>query len=242
MSSVTKEISMEAEQDLIVENALLRQLLVEAGLHAAEQDVAGKLQLLISEELHHRVQNTLATVQAIVSQTLRTANSMEEAQGAIEQRLASLGRVHNLLLRTSWVQANLHAIIFAASQPFRTSEVTQFQIYCSRSLVVAAGAALPTAMVLNELCTNATKYGALSVPEGRVQITAQVEESGKAARLTWRETGGPRVKPPTRRSFGSRLIEQALLADTRGKGRIQFLPDGVVCELEVALFEQIVTV
>jgi two-component sensor histidine kinase len=226
------------DEDLLVQNALLRQLLVEAGLHAAEQDLAGKLQRLISEELHHRVQNTLATVQAIVSQTLRTANNMEEAQGAIEQRLRSLGRVHDLLLRTSWVQANLHAILIAATQPFRTNEAAQFQIDCPRNLVVAAGAALPTAMVLNELCTNATKYGALSIPEGRVHITAEVDESRKAARLTWRESGGPLVKLPTRRSFGSRLIEQSLLADTRGKGRIQFLPGGVVCELEVMLLEQ----
>jgi two-component sensor histidine kinase len=137
-------------------------------------------------------QNTLATVQAIVSQTLRTADNMEEAQGAIEQRLRSLGRVHDLLLRTSWVQANLHAILIAATQPFRTNEATQFQIDCPRILMVTAGAALPTAMVLNELCTNATKYGALSTPEGRVHIiTAEVDESRKAARLTWRESGGP---------------------------------------------------
>ncbi len=229
---------MKADEDLLVENAVLRQLLVEAGLHAAEQDLAEKLQRLISEELHHRVQNTLATVQAIVSQTLRTADSMAEAQGAIEQRLRSLGRVHDLLLRTSWVQANLFAILTAATQPFRTNEATQFQIDCPRNLAVTAGAALPTAMALNELCTNATKYGALSVPEGRVHITAEVGESGESARLTWREIGGPPVKTPTRRSFGSRLIEQSLLADTQGRGRIQFLPDGVVCELEVTLLAQ----
>ncbi len=222
---------------LVIDNALLRELLVQAGVHAAEQDLAGKLQRLVSEELHHRVQNTLATVQAIVSQTLRTAESMSEAQTAIEHRLRSLGRVHDLLLRTSWAQANLHAILLAATQPFRVHEGTQFLIDCPRDLAVAAGAALPTAMVLNELCTNATKYGSLSVHGGQVNITAEVAPSGKTVRLTWRESGGPSVLPPTRRSFGSRLIEQSLLADTRGKGQIQFLATGVVCELEVALLE-----
>lgn len=229
---------MEIEEDLVSENALLRQLLIEAKLNEAEQVVAEKLQRLISEELHHRVQNTLATVQAIVSQTLRTADSTEEAQEAIEHRLQALGKVHDLLLRTSWARANLRAILLAATRPFGMHEGRQFAIDCPQNLAVTARAALPTAMVFNELCTNATKYGALSVPEGRVHIRVDVDESGKSARLTWRETGGPLVKVPTRRSFGSRLIEQSLLADTQGKGRIQFLPGGVVCELEVALLEQ----
>jgi two-component sensor histidine kinase len=132
------------------------------------------------------------------------------------------------------VQANLQAILVAATQPFVTREGAQFVIDCPRNLSVTAGAALPTAMVLNELCTNATKYGALSVPAGCGHITAKADEGGKTAHMEWQETGGPVVKIPTRRSFGSRLIEQSLLADTQGRGRIQFLPSGVVCELEVA--------
>jgi two-component sensor histidine kinase len=93
-------------------------------------------------------------------------------------------------------------------------------------------------MVLNELCTNATKYGALSVPVGRVLITAVVTKGGDRVRIIWRELGGPPVSIPTRRSFGSRLIERSLLADVEGRGRIKFLPSGVVCELKVALLSE----
>lgn len=229
---------MKPNGDLAIENALLRQLIAEAGIQAAEQDLAGKLQRLISEELHHRVKNTLATVQAIVSQTLGTADSMEEAKEAIEQRLRSLGRVHDLLLQTSWVQADLYAVLCAAVQPFSMDDKTQFSIDCPKDAIVTAGAALPLAMVLNELCTNATKYGALSIPIGRVLITAVLTKGGDRVRIVWRELGGPLVKAPTRRSFGSRLIEQSLLADVEGRGRIKFLPGGVVCELEVALLSE----
>jgi two-component sensor histidine kinase len=224
--------------ELAIENALLRQLIAEAGIQAAEQDLAGKLQRLISEELHHRVKNTLATVQAIVSQTLGTADSMEEAKEAIEQRLRSLGRVHDLLLQTSWVQADLCAVLCAAVQPFSMGDKTQFSIDCPKDAIVTAGAALPLAMVLNELCTNATKYGALSIPIGRVLITAVVTKGGDRVRIIWRELGGPPVSIPTRRNFGSRLIERSLLADVEGRGRIKFLPAGVVCELEVALLSE----
>jgi two-component sensor histidine kinase len=125
--------------ELAVENALLRQLIAEAGIQAAEQDLAGKLQRLISEELHHRVKNTLATVQAIVSQTLGTADSMEEAKEAIEQRLRSLSRVHDLLLQTSWVQADLYAVLCAAVQPFSMDDKTQFSIDCPKDAIVTAG-------------------------------------------------------------------------------------------------------
>lgn len=142
------------------------------------------------------------------------------------------------MLRTSWVQANLHAVILAATQPFHTGDGTQFSIDCPRDAIITAEAVLPLAVVLNELRTNATKYGALSNPAGQVHITAEIAKSRETVRMTWRESGGPLVRPPTRRSFGSRLIEQSLLADIECKRRIKFLPGGVFCELEVALLQQ----
>ena len=93
---------MASENDLglEVENVNLRRLLAQAGIHAAKQKVAGRLQRVLLEELHHRVKNTLATVLAITSQSLRTAESLEHGRKAIESRLLALGRVHDLLLQT----------------------------------------------------------------------------------------------------------------------------------------------
>ena len=88
-------------------------------------------------------------------------------------------------------------------------------------------------MVLNELCTNAVKYGALSCPTGRVDIDATVSAKGDSFLLVWAETGGPTVQEPSRRSFGSKLIEHAFVAQLQAKARLTFAPTGVVYELEV---------
>jgi two-component sensor histidine kinase len=105
---------------LEAENLDLRRLLAQAGVDAAEHQVADRLQRLLLEELHHRVKNNLATIQAIVSQSLRTAQSIEEGRKAIESRLSALGRVHDLLLQTSWSQTKLEAIVKTAIEPFDT--------------------------------------------------------------------------------------------------------------------------
>lgn len=100
---------MNAEDDLRLqtENVDLRRLLAQAGIDAAEHKVLESLQRLLVEELHHRVKNMLATVMAITSQSLRTAESVEDGRQAIEQRLMALGRVHDLLLKTTWTSAKL---------------------------------------------------------------------------------------------------------------------------------------
>lgn len=225
---------MSDDEELERENKSLRILLARAGLESAEHDVARKLQQLMLEELHHRIKNTLATVQAIVSQSLRAADTILEAQEAIEQRLQSLGRVHDLLLKTSWIQASLSSLITTAIEPFREKGTGQFSV-TSPEIDVAAPAALPLAMVLNELCTNASKYGALSVPNGRVDIAARIDGDARQILLSWTETGGPTVKEPARRSFGTRLIEQSLLSTLDGRGKIQYPPTGLVCVLAIPL-------
>ncbi|MEI9902428.1 MAG: sensor histidine kinase [Hyphomicrobium sp.] len=218
---------------LATENLDLRRLLAQAGLEAAEHQTAQALQRILVEELHHRVKNTLATVQAIVSQSLRAAQSVDEGRRAIENRLQALGRVHDLLLRTSWSKAKLEDIMKAGIEPFVTPAAPQIALR-SADIDVAAAAALPLAMVLNELCTNAVKYGALSRPSGRVSIDATVP-ANTTFLLVWAEIGGPAVQEPTRRSFGSKLIEQALVTQLNGKARLGFEPGGVRYELEVPL-------
>ena len=100
---------------------------------------------------------------------------------------------------------------------------------------VAPSAVLPLALVLNELCTNAVKYGALSSPAGRVEIEALVDGGGERFLLTWAEKGGPTIEKPRRRGFGSTLIEHAFVAQLQGKARLDFDPAGVRYRLEAPL-------
>jgi two-component sensor histidine kinase len=230
------------EDALEVENAGLRELLTQAGIDAArllaqagidatENEVAKRLQRLLLEELHHRVTNTLATVHAITSQSLRNAVSLEEGRLAVESRLVALGRAHDVLLQANWASAKLNDVIDAAIAPFDNDNVKRFVVQ-ETDIEVGPGAVLPLTMSLNELCTNAVKYGALSDAAGRIAITPAVD--GRRFKLTWTEKGGPTVREPTRRSFGSRLINR--LADQlHGDVSLKYEPAGVVYELDVPL-------
>jgi two-component sensor histidine kinase len=222
----------EDEIRLEIENLDLRRLLAQAGIDAAEQKIVEKLQRLLVEELHHRVKNTLATVMAITSQSLRTAKNVDDGREAIEHRLLALGRVHDLLLETNWTSAQLAAIVKAAIDPFDAGGRFVVQ---SSNIDVSPAAVLPLAMVLNELCTNAVKYGALSNATGRVEITSTVDDAKKLFRLRWTESGGPVVAIPTRRSFGSRLIEHSFVRQLNAEAQLMFEPSGVVCVLDIPL-------
>ena len=134
---------------------------------AAIRDIeaAKRVQRLLLRELHHRVKNTLATVIAITSQSLRTAQNLEEGRLAVESRLVALGRAHDLLLQTNSTGAKLIDVIRDAIEPFDSPDVQRF-IVQDTDIDIGAGAVLPLTMSLNELCTNAVKYGALSNTRG----------------------------------------------------------------------------
>jgi two-component sensor histidine kinase len=220
------------ELRLDLENAKLRQLLAQAGIDAAEQKVMEGLQRLLLEELHHRIKNVLATVMAIASQSLRNADSVEHGREAIESRLRALGRVHDLLLKTNWTSATLSSIVQTAIEPF--DKGARFSVIIP-DIDVNPAAVLPLAMILNELCTNAVKHGALSNDNGCVAISAAVDASEERFGFTWVETGGPSVQMPTRQSFGTRLIEQGFVGELRGEAHLSFEPSGVVCKLDIPL-------
>ena len=220
------------ELRLDIENAKLRQLLAQAGIDAAEQKVMAGVQRLLLEELHHRIKNVLATVVAIASQSLRNADSVEHGHEAIEHRLLALGRVHDLLLKTNWTSATLASIVQTAIEPFDKGERFSVEI---PDIDVSPAAVLPLAMILNELCTNAVKYGAFSNASGCVAISAAVDASEERFSFTWVETGGPSVQTPTHTSFGTRLIEQGFVGELRGEAHLAFEPSGVVCNLDIPL-------
>ncbi|HEY1425435.1 MAG TPA: HWE histidine kinase domain-containing protein [Caulobacteraceae bacterium] len=184
---------------------------------------AAALQRLLVNELNHRVKNTLATVQAITSQTLRGAASLDDARGAIEDRIISLARVHDLLTARSWSGADVCDVAARALQPFAPAQVE----LTGPSVDVSPQHALALSLALHELATNAAKYGALSVPDGRVEIRWERWDDG--LRLTWRERGGPPVATPTRRGFGTRLLE-ASFGDVGGHSRLSYAPEGVIAE------------
>lgn len=234
MHTTPRRVATEDEVRLEVENVDLRRLLAQAGIDAAEQKGVERLQRVLMEELHHRVKNTLATVMAITSQSLRSADSLEHGRQAIDHRLLALGRAHDLLLQTTWTSAKLATILTTATEPFDSRGAGHFIIQSS-DIDVSSGAVLPLAMVLNELCTNAVKYGALSNADGRVEITAIVDAPREQFQLRWVEKGGPTVRTPTRRGFGTKLIEQSFVRQLNGEARLSFEPSGLVCVLDIPL-------
>jgi len=208
-------------------------LLAQAGIDAEQRETADRLQKLILEELHHRIKNTLATVSAIASQSLRTATSIEHGQHAIESRLLALGRAHDLLLQARWSSASLAHIVQGATEPYDSEGEGKFSIQ-GPDLKITSGAVIALAMTLNELCTNTTKFGALSVPAGRIEIIWTIDEKNARLHLTWSENGGPEVHAPTRRSFGTRLIE-TLGKQLNGKVEMAYAPNGFIYALDVPL-------
>src|SRR5674476_191581 len=151
-----------------------RELLAQAGIDAKEREASDKLQKLILEELHHRIKNTLATVNAIASQSLRNVSGAEHAQHAIEGRLLALGRAHDLLLQAQWTSADLGQIVRGATEAFDNPDMPKFSI-AGPDVRMTSGAVIAIAMTLNELCTNTTKFGALSVSTGRVDVAWTVD-------------------------------------------------------------------
>jgi two-component sensor histidine kinase/CheY-like chemotaxis protein len=208
-------------------------LLAQAGIDAKEREAADKLQKLILEELHHRIKNTLATVSAIASQSLRTATSIEHGQHAIEGRLIALGRAHDLLLQARWANADLANTIRGATEPYDSEGGGRFSI-SGPDIKITSGAVIALAMTLNELCTNTTKFGALSVPGGSVDIAWSIDEEKQRLQMTWSEKAGPSVSAPSRQSFGTRLIG-SLGQQLKGQVKLAYEPTGFVYALDVPM-------
>ena len=191
------------------------------------------LRLLVNE-LNHRVKNSLATIQAIAAQSFNGTHSLPQAQEAFSNRIVALAEAHDLLTRENWEGAELHDI--AARLAVLHGGSSRF-VLVGPSIRLSPRTALSLSMALHELATNAVKYGALSVPGGRILISWDLAPGPGAERLDliWTESGGPPVKPPTQRGFGSRLIERGLAAELSGEASIKFEPAGVVCHIRALL-------
>ncbi|WP_262296400.1 PAS domain-containing sensor histidine kinase [Microvirga sesbaniae] len=219
----------------IVENGELRRLW---GIQRdiSERRRAEEQRTLLIHELNHRVKNTLATVQSIASQTLRNAASMRDAKEALEGRLIALARAHDVLTRESWEGAELQEIVAQAVAPYASRGEDRLHL-SGPEVRLSPRMALALAMALQELATNAVKYGALANATGEVRVSWDVEQVSPSPRLhlRWEETGGPPVQPPGRRGFGSRLIERSLSQELNGVAQIAFRPAGIVCSVDAPL-------
>jgi len=205
-------------------------LLVQSGIDAEERDAADKLQHLIHAELHHRIKNLLATVGAITHQSIRTATSMAHASSAIDGRFAALARAHDLLTRASWENATIDSTVRSAIEPFDQGG-SRFVI-AGEDIRIASSSVIAFAMTLNELCTNTTKFGALTDPAGQVHISWRID--GQRLHFEWAESGGPLVSEPTRKSFGTRMMT-SLAYQLKGKVELNYEPRGFVYTLDVPL-------
>ena len=187
---------------------------------------------LLIQELEHRIKNTLTMVQSIADQTFRNSGLDPSIQQAFAARLVSLSNVHSVLTQRSWDSADLYEIIASAVGPHRTPGKERFDI---RGPILRLGpnTAVALSMAVHELCTNATKYGALSTEQGRVEIAWSVDQG--QFRWAWREQGGPIVAAPKQAGFGTRLIERSLAAQLSAQVKMTYEPSGLVCTIDAPL-------
>jgi two-component sensor histidine kinase len=154
----------------------------------------------------------------------------------MDERIIALGRAHDVLTQEHWESADLRKLVLSIVQPYRTQNNKRIDVF-GPDLRLKPRAAVALAMVLNELMTNAAKYGALSQPEGCVQVEWGKTEDGSPAklRIVWMELGGPLVQSPIRRGLGSTLIEQSITYGLGGTVEKNFGPAGLVCKVTLPL-------
>lgn len=191
-------------------------------------------QSLLNHELSHRMKNMFALVQAIASSTLRGTTDLGAAREVLAGRLVALGKAHDVLLGGAAERAPLAAVVREGVSAQEADGRVDFR---GPEVEIGGKTALSLTLMLHELTTNAVKYGALSVPGGRVEVRADIVEAegGPNLRIAWAESGSPRVVPPTRKGFGSRLIERGLSTQVEGTAQVDYAPDGVRCVAEAPL-------
>jgi PAS domain S-box-containing protein len=224
-----------SERELRLLDVLARQAadLIERKSAEAALRESDERQRLLINELNHRVKNTLAVVQALAQQSFGGSDVPEDARSAFDGRLEALASAHDVLTREQWKSVDLKDIVRGALKACGVSDRASVK---GPSVQFGPRVAVTLAMTLHELCTNAIKYGALSVEDGRVSIAWAISgEDEPRLRFRWKERRGPRVSEPRRRGFGSRLIERALATDLKGKARLEYPSDGVLFEFDAPL-------
>ena len=195
---------------------------------------AQEQQRLLLREMKHRVKNILTTVQVIAAQTFREASPGERNE--FEGRLSALARAHDLLTTENWQGAPLCSVVKKALAAFQEKRCERILIKGPEEIWINSEKSLLLTMALHELATNAVKYGALSNGSGQVKVAWELLEAEEPRRLKlrWQECGGPKVKPPDRKGFGSFLLERVLKYEL-GTMQFDFNPQGVTWEMDMTL-------
>jgi PAS domain S-box-containing protein len=203
-----------------------------------EHKASERRQKLLMDELNHRVKNTLATVQSLASQTARAAHTPAAFRERFEGRLIALSKAHDQLTMHHWESVDLRALLSGSLAPYAGPNPERVLLR-GEDVVLRPRAVLTLAMAFHELATNAAKYGALSVPAGRIEIQWQpvraADQRRSFLRIDWIEQGGPPVTDSRQRGFGSRLIEGSIAAELSGSARLTFEPEGLRCEIAFPL-------
>jgi PAS domain S-box-containing protein len=189
---------------------------------------------ILAREAEHRAKNVLATVQATVH--LSQSDTPEGLKKAIQGRIQALSNVHRLFVDSRWTGAELHDLVAQELLPYRQEEAESRLRIVGPNLLLEPSTAQTIAVTLHELATNAAKYGALSVPSGHVHVAWSREADGPLI-LCWTETGGPPVEPPTRRGFGTRVMERMIRGQLNGEVRFDWHAEGLACEINLPASE-----
>jgi PAS domain S-box-containing protein len=199
-----------------------------------QRKAAEERQTLLAREVDHRAKNVMAVVQSIVQ--LTRERDPETFKRAIAGRIAALARAQTLLAEDRWSGADLHTLLTGELDPFLGEHRAGLD---GPSIALPPGAAQPVAMAVHELATNAVKYGALSTAAGHLDVSWRITQgldSVPVLRLCWTERGGPLIAGvPTRRGFGSRVLEGTVRGQLGGHVRLEWERSGLVCEIEVPL-------
>lgn len=203
-------------------------------VNVTEVVAAEEQQRLLVAELNHRVRNMLQVVIGLANQTLHRSEDLKEFEKAFMGRMQSLARAYELVSREGWHKVLISELLRSQLAPF-VAEGSRYSAEGDRVLL-SANAALALGLVLYELATNATKYGALSVPGGTITVSWRLESRDGAEPsliFRWQERGGPKVTEPSRRGFGSELMQRQLRYELNGSAAMEFSEEGLQVTLEI---------
>lgn len=195
----------------------------------AQRQIAEEQRGLLLREHDHRMKNLIATVQAIARQTFR-GRGQDDNVRVFNGRLGAMAKAHEVLLSGGLTAASVTELIRTAVAPFDDANHIRFNL-SGPDFDLADKTATALAMALHELSTNAAKYGALSTPEGKVDIRWSLDDTGKTFTIDWVETGGPPVTAPANTGFGTTMIRSVLAQQISGTVDIDYRPDGIRCRM-----------
>lgn len=218
------ELRGQVSRDLVDEAVIMTGI----ALDITERKEAEEHRKLLARELSHRVKNTLASAQAIFVQSLKSSETIQDAQNRALGRVQALAGAQDLLTQEGWSSATLRDVVERSLAPFQNNNIR----IAGPRLMLGAKAVSTLSLALHELATNSTKYGALLSEAGSVTISWTTEDGEvPSLRFYWSELGGPVVQVPEKRGFGSRVIKQTVRVELKGEANLDFRPDGVKYEI-----------